>query len=288
LMLNARGAPPESSGMAVAGRTLSFSRDGGATWTKPQPDTSGIPNYIETHSGLLRVSTAAGPRLLYSFPHSVPAPEQKRLSSARANGTILLSEDDGRSWPIRKLLVPGSFGYSNMDALPDGKVAIVYENAGGTTVSVSRFTLEWLTDGKLKTASAGTPSFSAASAVAEVSAIDRRRLTALQQLDHGVLKEIFADDCVYVHGSGRIDTRDQYLARLANGELRYLAINYDHAPVVRSIGSDGAVVTGQVSLTSQGKAGGPNQRVLTTTSVYSRRGGRWQLVSYQATPLAVP
>ncbi len=153
LMINARGAPPESSGMSVAGRTLSYSSDGGATWTRPTPDTSGIPNYIETSSGLLRLShPSTDPRkksrILFSFPQSVPAAGAKPSSSARANGTILLSYNEGRSWPVRKLLVPGSFGYSNLDALPDGSVLIVYENATGTVVNATRFTLEWLTDGK--------------------------------------------------------------------------------------------------------------------------------------------
>ena len=147
LVLNARGAPPASSGMSVAGRTLSFSRDGGATWTRPLPDASGIPNYIETHSGLLRIPAAPGrkAKLLYSFPASVPAPGTKATSSTRADGTILMSEDDGRSWPVRKRLVPGSFGYSNLDLLPDGTVVMIHENAGGTKVSVTRFTVDWLT-----------------------------------------------------------------------------------------------------------------------------------------------
>jgi len=153
IMMNARGAPPQSSGMAVAGRTLSLSSDGGATWTRPQPDTSGIPNYIETSSGLLRIShPTTDPkgvsRILFSFPHSLPPADTstlRSLSQVRANGTILLSYDEGRSWPVRKLLVPGSFGYSNMDLLPDKSVLIVHENATGTVVNATRFTLDWLT-----------------------------------------------------------------------------------------------------------------------------------------------
>jgi sialidase-1 len=154
LLLNSRGAPPESDRMSVAGRTLSFSSDGGATWTRPQPDTSGIPSYIETHSGLLRFSFAATDpekksRLLYSFPASLPAnPGDRVMSSARAIGTILLSYDNHVSWAGKKVLIPGPFGYSNMDKLPDNSVVVVHENAGGTVVSATRFTLDWLTDGR--------------------------------------------------------------------------------------------------------------------------------------------
>jgi len=150
LLLNARGAPPESTGMSVAGRTVTYSADGGATWTRPVPDLSGIPNYIETSSGLLRLPRdASGPdRLLFSFPHSLPPDDTSRLrslSQARANGTVLLSYDGGQSWPVRRLVVPGSFGYSNLDVLPDGTIVLVHENATGTSVHLTRFTLSWLT-----------------------------------------------------------------------------------------------------------------------------------------------
>lgn len=153
ILMNARGAPPETSGMAVAGRTVAFSDDGGTTWTRPIPDTSGIPNYIETSSGLLRIShpvtdPQGKSRILFSFPNSLPPEGSNAGSAHRADGTILLSYDEGRSWPVRKLLVPGSFGYSNMDILPDGTVLIIYENATGTKVSATRFTLGWLIDGQ--------------------------------------------------------------------------------------------------------------------------------------------
>lgn len=156
LMINARSAPPESSGMSVAGRTVAYSAHGGATWTRPAPDRSGIPDYIETSSGLLRLSFPltdpdGKSRILFSFPNSRPLtdPAQSRvLGRARANGTILLSYDEGQSWPVKKLLVPESFGYSNMDVLPDNTVVVIYENATGTLVNATRFRLEWLTDGR--------------------------------------------------------------------------------------------------------------------------------------------
>jgi hypothetical protein len=91
-----------------------------------------------------------------------------------------------------------------------------------------------------------------------------------------------------VHASGRVDTKDQYLARLAAGELRYVKLDYDEAPQVRALGNDGAVVNARISLTSQGKSGPPNPRILTTMSVYSRRNGSWQLVAYQGTPNTIP
>jgi hypothetical protein len=153
LVLNARCAPPASTRLSVASRTVSYSSDGGATWTRPRRDTSGIPDHLETSCGLLRAShPATDPqgrsRLLFSFPNALPNGSGEHGTPVRRDGTILMSYDEGQSWPVRKLLVPGSFGYSNMDLLPDGSVLLVHEDARGTRVDAVRFTIEWLTSGR--------------------------------------------------------------------------------------------------------------------------------------------
>jgi len=149
LLLNSRETPGRSFLAAPARRTISRSDDGGATWSAPVPDTSGIPPYFETHSGLLRLSDArtdpAGKsRILFSFP----------AGPLRTNGTVMLSYDDHISWSAKKLLFPGAFGYSNMDLLPDGTIILIFENGKGSDstqpsrVELIRFSLEWLTDGR--------------------------------------------------------------------------------------------------------------------------------------------
>lgn len=118
--------------------------------------------------------------------------------------------------------------------------------------------------------------------VADIVHIDNERMTALLKGDIEILRRIFSDDLVYVHASGRVDSKADYLARLSNGSLRYLALRYDGPPKVRMFGRDAAVVTGKVVLTSQGTTGSPNDRTLTTTGVYARESGAWKLVSYQS------
>ncbi len=39
-----------------------------------------------------------------------------------------------------------------------------------------------------------------------------------------VLASLLADQCVYVHTSGAIDTKQSYLAKLADGSLRYTSV----------------------------------------------------------------
>lgn len=149
LLLNTRETPGRAFLAAPAGRTRSVSSNGGQSWSRPVPDSSGIPAYHETHSGLFRLSDprtdrAGVSRVLFSFP----------AGPKRNGGTVLLSYDDHQSWPVSKRLVDGAFGYSNMDLLPDGTVVLIYENGSGTSASTPsritlvRFTLEWLTDAR--------------------------------------------------------------------------------------------------------------------------------------------
>ena len=118
----------------------------------------------------------------------------------------------------------------------------------------------------------------------EVSKIDARRVEALLKADLKALDQIYADNMVYVHSAGKIDTKKGYLASLASGNLVYVSISYQPPAKVLVAGSNTAVVTGTASLEVKNKAGKSTQRKLTTTTVYARTAAGWQAVSYQATP----
>ncbi len=87
-------------------------------------------------------------RLLFSNPASAPSPGQSR--GDRVNMTVRLSYDEGRTWPVSKLLHDDPSAYSCLAVLPDGDIGCLYE--GGETrygkIVFARFSLEWLTDGK--------------------------------------------------------------------------------------------------------------------------------------------
>jgi len=119
----------------------------------------------------------------------------------------------------------------------------------------------------------------------EIRQLDASRVAALLKNDLKALEQLFADDMVYVHSAGKIDTKKPYLASLAAGNLTYLSIRYDPAPRVVVAGRETAVVTGRASIEFKTKAGQLNQRVLTTTTVYARGADGWKVVSYQATPV---
>src|SRR4051812_29970339 len=80
-------------------------------------------------------------RLLYSGPDS----------TKRNNGTVYLSTDEGKTWPLRKVLFAENFAYSVLVRLPDGTIGCLFETGAKTgydKIVLALFQLEWLADGK--------------------------------------------------------------------------------------------------------------------------------------------
>ena len=71
-------------------------------------------------------------------------------TSGRKRGTIRLSYDEGKTWPVARVLHAGGYAYSDLAVLPDGTLGCLYEKDGYKAVTFARFTLEWLTGGKDK------------------------------------------------------------------------------------------------------------------------------------------
>ena len=120
---------------------------------------------------------------------------------------------------------------------------------------------------------------------AEILRLENERIAALLKGDVNTLARLYADELVYVHAAGRIDTKQGYLAGLTGGGLTYVTLNYDPAPRVLVFGRDTAIASGRANIETKNKAGQVTKRVLTTTTVYARVGASWQIVSYQGTPV---
>ena len=143
LMLNTRGYPY---------RTISISNDRGNTWSKVYKDPTLTDSKLwgGCQSSLIRYSkideASDKNRLLYSAPAD---------TLFRFDMTVRMSYDEGKTWPIAKLIKKGTGTYSSLTVLPDGSIGLVYETGNyykGVTeydakISFARFNLEWLTDG---------------------------------------------------------------------------------------------------------------------------------------------
>jgi sialidase-1 len=130
VMLNSR----QFAGEKV--RKTAISRDGGVTWSKVE----GVPELPDPScmASILRYSFAddgGKSILLYSGPDS----------TKRDTGTIHISYDEGKTWPIKRVLRPGSFAYSVLTRFPDGTIGCLFEERG--KISFARIALDWIVAG---------------------------------------------------------------------------------------------------------------------------------------------
>lgn len=110
LVLNAR------SFHGAKQRLAARSKDGGATWSMLAPIES-LPDPC-CQAGLLSVAVGSRPVLVFTGCDS---------TTARTNGTLWISLDDGASWSIKQPLAPGFFAYSAPVDLDGGKIGVLAE-----------------------------------------------------------------------------------------------------------------------------------------------------------------
>ena len=141
LMLNSRS----SNGNKF--RKRAFSNDGGHTWSTlydepelPEPQCMGS---IIRYSG---IKDGEKSRILFSCPASQDGRPGTRVS--RTLGTIYISYDDGRTWPVSKIIYKDMYAYSCLAVLQDGSIGVLFEKDGFETITFARFTLDWLTGGE--------------------------------------------------------------------------------------------------------------------------------------------
>jgi sialidase-1 len=135
ILINARALSKTGS---EVGRNSAQSNDGGRTWHDLRVE--GELSTFGTGAGFFRYSSSHDGeknRILFSNP----------VKKGRSEGHVWLSYDDGRTWPINKVIEEGRFGYSTMTRLPDDRVGCIFWGDNGN-IYLTTFTLQWLTDGK--------------------------------------------------------------------------------------------------------------------------------------------
>jgi len=120
-------------------RRGSISHDGGKTWSKvhEMPDLEDPSCMAST----IRYSFGDGAtpgRLLHSGP----------ATTKRERGTIYLSTDDGKTWPTKRVLYPGSFAYSVLTRFADGTVGCLFETDNYGRIVFARIPIEWVASGR--------------------------------------------------------------------------------------------------------------------------------------------
>jgi sialidase-1 len=134
LLLNMRRA----RGVNESYRIAATSKDGGMTWSKSSFDRTLIGPRCQ--GSLIRVERQGAEKPLVLF--SNPARKNARMAM-----TVRLSYDEGRTWPLSRVLHHGPSAYSCLAALPGGDLACLYEGGDAhpyANIVFFRFSLEWL------------------------------------------------------------------------------------------------------------------------------------------------
>ena len=129
-------------------RAVSTSPNGVDQWSPVRLDHQ-LPEPI-CMASILRLTKqpdAKKNRILFANPHNPKTTERTTVA-------VKLSYDEGRTWPVMKVLEPGRSGYTDLAVGPEGTIYCFYErgsfdkNHHNTAhLCVARFNLEWLTDG---------------------------------------------------------------------------------------------------------------------------------------------
>jgi len=150
VMLSARNSHP------CCRRAVTFSPDGVSGWSEPEFAEDLLePGCMASLLSLPGTPETKKPFLLFSNPHTTDRPHRDRRDL-----TVQLSRDNGRTWPVRKLLQPGPSAYSDLAVLPDETILCFYECGRPEAsrrhgrpwaygcLTLVRFDLEWLLEGK--------------------------------------------------------------------------------------------------------------------------------------------
>lgn len=148
-------------------RHIAWSYDGGHTWedlsvSDVLPDGALHVDY-GLMAGLVRLPLEGHDILLFSNI-DVPATEEDeeiphdQRTTRRERGTIWVSFDGGQTWPVKKLVYEGDFGYSSLAAgregtPSEGLIYMLYESKSDPDQRfdegyIARFNLAWLTGGR--------------------------------------------------------------------------------------------------------------------------------------------
>ena len=141
-------------------RLVTTSPDGATGWSTPRFDDALLEPICM--GGIVRYRHGGQNLILFSNPHNLdkekgqPEPGKSR---DRKNVSVKISRDEGQTWSVHKSIEPGPSMYSDIAVTRAGTILCFYGRSGdnqgmaafaGGRLTVARFNLEWLTDGKAK------------------------------------------------------------------------------------------------------------------------------------------
>lgn len=108
---------------------------------------------------------------------------------------------------------------------------------------------------------------------------------AIARRDRAALEQLYADEFVYFHSTGGVDTKSEWITKSLTIDPESARLPPPAGERELHVYDDVAVVRGHNELTINGQ---PNPRALRMTYIYVKRGGRWRIAQQQGTPIPAP
>ncbi len=120
-------------------------------------------------------------------------------------------------------------------------------------------------------------------ATQEIRALEDRRYKAMTGPDFDTLDALLADDLIYTHSNAVIDSKASYIDGIRSKKWNYKAAERVEENI--RVFGDAALINGHVRLTLGNADGSTRQVNGRFLSAWIRRGGKWQMTSWQSTPI---
>jgi len=128
-----------------------------------------------------------------------------------------------------------------------------------------------------------SPNRSATPNLAEVEAVERARFQTWLRGNAAEMNAALADDARYCHSNGQCQTKQELVAEVASKQRVYKKMDLI-SMTPKALGPDAVLINGTVDVAAE-MPGKVAQFKGIYTSVYVKRDGRWQLLSWQSTTL---
>lgn len=115
-----------------------------------------------------------------------------------------------------------------------------------------------------------------------IAQLEERRWNAMTQNDLATLDALFADDLIYTHSSGTVDSKASYIQSLRSGDVRYKSVERDPASII--VHGDCAFVTGGARVTVNVR--GQDKLIhMRYSNAWLKHMGAWRFSLWHATPV---
>lgn len=130
------------------------------------------------------------------------------------------------------------------------------------------------------------PLCGAAGTTADWRAADDARVDAMVSANPAKLAATFSDELLYVHSSGKADTKASFVAALVSGKSGYHSITYEQRDF-REVAPGLVLMNGRCRV-QLGKAAPFSELHLSFLAAYRLEHGTWRFLAWQSCKVAEP